>query len=202
MECTWCPDSLDIPNNYNSAIKCPACKKIYQCRNGLIVTENDKTQSGQHIPIASDENISNKTDNILFLAGIIIIGFNFYWLSKWDFSWNIFTYESWFMLVVGFLLAYPLYSEYMSDGLRKQKQEYMRLIKNNSAAKVQQSHEMHVDEQNPVGKGDPQKNESSVPDKDAIGNPDDDGYEWVNSEDGRNWYRTQGSSEDWIEFSN
>ena len=40
------------------------------------------------------------------------------------------------------------------------------------------------------------------PDINAAGNPDENGYEWVNSEDGKNWYRTQGSKNDWIEFSN
>ena len=40
------------------------------------------------------------------------------------------------------------------------------------------------------------------PDIDAVGNPDEKGYEWISSEDGKNWYRTQGSKDDWVEFSN
>ena len=40
------------------------------------------------------------------------------------------------------------------------------------------------------------------PDIDAVGNPDENGYEWITSEDGKNWYRTQGSKDDWVEFSN
>ena len=40
------------------------------------------------------------------------------------------------------------------------------------------------------------------PDIDAVGNPDEKGYEWVTSEDGKNWYRAQGSKDDWVEFSN
>ena len=31
---------------------------------------------------------------------------------------------------------------------------------------------------------------------------DEKGYEWYTSSDGKNWYRTQGSSEEWVEFSN
>ena len=40
------------------------------------------------------------------------------------------------------------------------------------------------------------------PDIDAVGNPDEKGYEWISSEDGKNWYRAQGSKDDWVEFSN
>ena len=40
------------------------------------------------------------------------------------------------------------------------------------------------------------------PDIDAVGNPDEKGYEWVTSEDGKNWYRAQGSKDAWVEFSN
>tara|TARA_Y100001958_G_C21240813_1_gene568465 strand:+ start:145 stop:3567 length:3423 start_codon:yes stop_codon:yes gene_type:complete len=40
------------------------------------------------------------------------------------------------------------------------------------------------------------------PDIAAVGNPDEKGYEWITSEDGKNWYRTQGSKDDWVEFSN
>ena len=42
---------------------------------------------------------------------------------------------------------------------------------------------------------------SLKPDIDAVGNPDEKGYEWITSEDGRK-YRTQGSNEEWAEFSN
>ena len=31
---------------------------------------------------------------------------------------------------------------------------------------------------------------------------DEKGYEWITSEDGKNWYRAQGSTDDWVEFSN
>jgi hypothetical protein len=40
------------------------------------------------------------------------------------------------------------------------------------------------------------------PDINTVGNPDENGYEWITSEDGKNWYRTQGSKDDWVEFSN
>ena len=40
------------------------------------------------------------------------------------------------------------------------------------------------------------------PDIDTVGNPDEKGYEWIMSEDGKNWYRPQGSKDDWVEFSN
>ena len=43
---------------------------------------------------------------------------------------------------------------------------------------------------------------SLKPDIDAVGNPDEKGYEWITLEDGKNWYRTQGSKDDWVEFSN
>ena len=49
------------------------------------------------------------TKMCLALAGSIIVLFNIYWLVKFDFSWNIFTYESWVMLIVGFTLIVPFY---------------------------------------------------------------------------------------------
>ena len=39
------------------------------------------------------------------------------------------------------------------------------------------------------------------PDIDAVGNPDGNGYEWITAEDGKNWYRLQGTKDDWVEFS-
>ena len=40
------------------------------------------------------------------------------------------------------------------------------------------------------------------PDIDAVGNPDENGYEWITSEDGANYYRTIGSGDEWIKFEN
>ena len=40
------------------------------------------------------------------------------------------------------------------------------------------------------------------PDLDAVGNPDENGYEWITSEDGANFYRTIGSGDEWIKFEN
>ena len=51
------------------------------------------------------------------------------------------------------------------------------------------------------------ENEKQVPEIDlkpaidAVGNPDEKGYEWIKSKDGKDWYRTQGTTEEWIEFS-
>ena len=39
------------------------------------------------------------------------------------------------------------------------------------------------------------------PDIDAVGSPDENGYEWITAEDGKNWYRAQGTKDDWVEFS-
>ena len=33
-------------------------------------------------------------------------------------------------------------------------------------------------------------------------NTDEHGYEWITTADGKNWYRTQGSNDEWVEFSN
>ena len=40
------------------------------------------------------------------------------------------------------------------------------------------------------------------PDLDAVGNPDEKGYEWITSEDGTNFYRTIGSGDEWVKFEN
>ena len=45
----------------------------------------------------------------LGISGIIITLYNIYWLAKFDFSWNIFTSESFFMLPVGVILATQLF---------------------------------------------------------------------------------------------
>jgi len=39
-----------------------------------------------------------------------------------------------------------------------------------------------------------------IPTMETIGNPDGNGYEWFRSNDGANWYRTQGSSDEWTKF--
>ena len=45
----------------------------------------------------------------LGISGIIITLYNIYWLAKYDFRWNIFTSESFFMLPVGVILATQLF---------------------------------------------------------------------------------------------
>ena len=54
------------------------------------------------------ESMSEKRlDRILLISGLIIISFNSYWLYQFQFSWNVFTYESWVMLSVGILFIVP-----------------------------------------------------------------------------------------------
>ena len=48
-----------------------------------------------------------RLDRILLISGLIIISFNSYWLYQFQFSWNVFTYESWVMLPVGILFIVP-----------------------------------------------------------------------------------------------
>lgn len=43
---------------------------------------------------------------------------------------------------------------------------------------------------------------STIPPIDAEGIQDDNGYEWTSTQDGKDWYRMSGSSDEWIEFSN
>ena len=51
----------------------------------------------------------------LALAGIIIFIYNLYWIYRWDFVLNIFTEESYVMMIVGLILIYPLYKENLVD---------------------------------------------------------------------------------------
>ena len=53
------------------------------------------------------EQISRELRLAMFLSGLLIIGFNMYWLIRYDMIWNWFTYESWVMLFVGFILIFP-----------------------------------------------------------------------------------------------
>ena len=49
----------------------------------------------------------------------------------------------------------------------------------------------------------PEVFEFNTPSPDAVAQTiDDDGYEWISSDDGRNWYRPQGSNGTWIELLN
>ena len=45
--------------------------------------------------------------NILLISGLFMIGYNLYWLTEFNLTWNILTYQSWMMLAVGFLFTYP-----------------------------------------------------------------------------------------------
>jgi hypothetical protein len=56
------------------------------------------------------------------------------------------------------------------------------------------------DEMNQNEKEVPEINQK--PDLDTVGNPDENGYEWITSEDGANYYRTIGSGDEWVKFEN
>jgi hypothetical protein len=45
---------------------------------------------------------------IIAIAGLVIFLFNLYWLVSFEGKWNLFTMESWFMLIVGLLLIIPV----------------------------------------------------------------------------------------------
>ena len=45
------------------------------------------------------------------------------------------------------------------------------------------------------------RNRGAIPSIDDVGYPDDEGFEWTTTEDGRNWYRSTGSRDEWIEYS-
>ena len=49
------------------------------------------------------------TDYTVGVSGVVIFIFNFYWLIEFGFKWNIFTYESWVMLLVGVILSSSLW---------------------------------------------------------------------------------------------
>ena len=59
----------------------------------------------------------------LGISGIIITLYNIYWLVKFDFRWNIFTSESFFMLPVGVILATQLFMQKDSKFVRGQNSE-------------------------------------------------------------------------------
>ena len=51
----------------------------------------------------------------LALAGIIILIYSLISLDRWGFELNIFTEESYVMLLVGLIFVYPLYKETLVD---------------------------------------------------------------------------------------
>ena len=51
----------------------------------------------------------------LALAGIIIFIYNLVWINRFDFRLNIFTEESYVMMLVGLILIYPLFKDFLAD---------------------------------------------------------------------------------------
>ena len=51
----------------------------------------------------------------LAFAGIIIFIYNLIWIIRFEFKLNIFTEESYVMMIVGLILIYPLYKENLVD---------------------------------------------------------------------------------------
>ena len=49
--------------------------------------------------------MNSNNERYISIAGLIITAFNMFWLLRFEFAWNVFTYESWAMLVVGVLLS-------------------------------------------------------------------------------------------------
>ena len=45
---------------------------------------------------------------ILFAVGLILIAFNLFWLYAFEFTFNLFTVESWVMVFVGIILTLPV----------------------------------------------------------------------------------------------
>lgn len=134
-----------------------------------------------------------------FFAGLLILGFNLYWLQRFGFKWNIITFESWVMLLVGIILILPHHQKSITtewlvySEIKKQLEEISK-----SEPDTHNSTNTEIPSQNEVSGSEI----NDKPNTDAIGNPDGNGYEWINTENGKNWYRTQGSKDDWIEFSN
>jgi len=51
----------------------------------------------------------------LALAGVIIFIYNLVWINRFDFRLNIFTEESYVMMLVGLILIYPLFKNFLAD---------------------------------------------------------------------------------------
>ena len=61
----------------------------------------------KNIPMSNDITVKKS----LALAGIIILIYSLISLDRWGFELNIFTEESYVMLLVGLILVYPLCKE-------------------------------------------------------------------------------------------
>ena len=65
----------------------------------------------KNIPMSNDITVKKS----LALAGIIILIYSLISLDRWGFELNIFTEESYVMLLVGLILVYPLCKEILVD---------------------------------------------------------------------------------------
>ena len=134
------------------------------------------------------------------LCGVLILVFNLYWLERFNFDWNVFTMESYVMTIVGCLLIVPYHQKKVNANklIQIEVAKQVRKILSESEHVSRSQKESNTPQKNPVHET---ENEYK-PTTNDVGSPDDEGYEWITSGDGRNWYRTLGTTEEWVEYSN
>jgi len=151
-------------------------------------------------------NTTEKT--LIFIAGAVMIVTGLTGIVSWsELTGTLYGFGNWFqyasaghwwvILFVGLIFCFmPLIS-----GPNNSKEVDQRLVRMAADLKKLKKLIGHHSLQDEVFS---QQNTpiNGSPEIAAIGNPDSDGYEWITTNDGRNWYRNQGSSDEWIEFSN
>lgn len=53
--------------------------------------------------------------NTIAFAGLVILIYNLYWISKFDLAFNIFTEESFVMIFVGLVMIFPVWAKWNAD---------------------------------------------------------------------------------------
>ena len=145
---------------------------------------------------------------LIFIAGAVMIATGLMGIVSWsELSGTLYGFSNWLqyataghwwvILFVGIIFCLMPWV----GGTNNSKKVDQRLAR--MAADLKKLKKV-IDQQSLQDKDFSQQNTSITgsPEITAVGNPDSDGYEWFTTTDGRNWYRNQGSSDKWIEFSN
>ena len=159
---------------------------IYSCssllvHDGIVYLNNDLSL----VSFTSDGRI-DLDDPLVYSEDSTVVGTFTSFVEK--------TYESsFFPVLLGLIFVALLYSN------KRKFQSVLDELETETNSKIE-ALELEI---NRLGNGTISSSDrGSTPSIDDVGYPDDEGFEWITTEDGRNWYRSTGSKSEWIEYSN
>jgi len=153
-------------------------------------------------------NMNSTEKTLILIAGSVMIVSGLFGVMSWsDRTGKLYGFGSWgqyavaghwwVLLFVGLIFSFtPLLS-----GPNNSKGVDQRLVRMAADLKKLKKQIEHYSTRDGVF-SQHNTSDNNPPEIDAVGNPDEEGYEWITSEDGANYYRTIGSSDEWVKFEN